>query len=88
MALVSENTKLVEWGIFRKENPDYTTITTHVKFLSKWVTPLSSVTYEIILDSTLSVILWTVIFLTLSVKKKSYILYHKYGERVELNMCL
>ena len=39
---VPEGAKLMNCGILWKEKPEYVTITIHLTFMSKWVTPLSS----------------------------------------------
>ena len=57
----------VECGAFWKGDPGSTTITIHLIFMSKWITQLSSVNHEIILESIPSVIFFIVIFVMVSI---------------------
>ena len=64
---VSQKTRILEFGVIRMGYMVYATITVYLRPMSKWIAPSSSVTSKILQDSILSVILWKVIFVTVSV---------------------
>ena len=64
--MVSEDTKLVECGIFLQRNTDSNTIIIHLYFMNKWVTPVTSVTSKVALDLTFVLILSMAVFVGIS----------------------
>ena len=83
LTLVLQNTKLVECWVNRNGKPGSTAINTHLIFIITGITNLPKVTSNILLDSILSVILFIVILVEVSVLLGKFcILYHTCGDRI------
>ena len=62
LVLIISDIGFVKCGVFKMGETGSTNITIYLRFSSKWIYPLSSLPYKIVLDPILSVILWMVIF--------------------------